>query len=235
MKIHFVLVEPAVPENIGAAARAIKTMGFDSLWIVNSSEYLKNEAGYLAHGSGDILEHVTHFSTYNEMIDALDFSIATTSKFRSVKNDYINGNDLPKILEEKNRIIKNAGIIFGREEYGLKNEEIKLCDLTSSIPLFTSYPSLNLGQSVMLYAYVLSKLNKLNIEDTNQKDHHFEDELDALKKKVEKILPYLNLDKNTNIYGRIFERLMHVNQDDIHLLHSIANKLIDQNDLNIHE
>ena len=51
MKIHFVLVEPAVPENIGAAARAIKTMGFDSLWIVNSEKYKEKEACYLAHGA----------------------------------------------------------------------------------------------------------------------------------------------------------------------------------------
>jgi tRNA/rRNA methyltransferase len=54
MQIHFILVEPAVPENVGAAARAIKTMGFSSLRLVNTKAHLEEEAKWLAHASDEI-------------------------------------------------------------------------------------------------------------------------------------------------------------------------------------
>lgn len=54
MNIHFILVEPALPENVGASARAIKTMGFRSLWLVNPCNHLDDKAKWLAHGSVDI-------------------------------------------------------------------------------------------------------------------------------------------------------------------------------------
>jgi tRNA/rRNA methyltransferase len=224
MNIHFILVEPAIPENIGAAARAIKTMGFTSLWIVNSKQYLQDEARYLAHGSGDVLDNIQYFDSFNEMISKLEFSIATTAKTRSVKQEYLNGEEIPGFLQEKSNIINNAGIIFGREEYGLKNEELKRCDVVSSLPMSTTYPSLNLGQAVMLYAYILSGLNINQTSSVENKSGN-KAELEALKKKVELLLPLLDMDRNTNIYGRIFERIMRATENDIHLLHSIANKI----------
>jgi len=56
MIFKFLLIEPSTPGNVGAAARAIKTMGFDQLGLVNPCEYLSGEAQWLAHGSIDILE-----------------------------------------------------------------------------------------------------------------------------------------------------------------------------------
>ena len=230
MNIHFILVEPAVPQNIGAAARAIKTMGFDSLWIVNSRQYQKKEAQYLAHGAGDILEKIQYFPSFKAVTDSLDFSIATTSKSRSVRYDYLNGNELPSFLIKKSKIIHEIGIVFGREEYGLKNEELKQCDIASSIPLHTSYPSLNLGQSVMLYAYILSELKKNDtVRKPDKKNQNAE--MEVLKRKIEKILPEIGFEKESNIYGRIFERLMKITQDDIHILHSIANKILEKNSI----
>lgn len=224
MNIHFVLIEPSVPENIGATARAIKTMGFRSLWIVNSVKHMEDKARYLAHGSEDILKNIRTFHSFEQMIRELDFSIATTSKSRSVRYDYLNGTDLPGLLKEKEPITENAGVIFGREKYGLSNNEINQCDITSSIPLSTSYPSLNLGQSAMIYAYILSELNLVNTKKREEQNTQ-KNELKALKNKIAHLLPEIGIEKSSNIYGRIFERLMMSTQDDIHLLHSVINKI----------
>ena len=64
MDLYFVLVEPAVPENIGAAARAINTMGFQRLRLVRPTNHLANEAKWLAHGSVAILEKAEVFDNY---------------------------------------------------------------------------------------------------------------------------------------------------------------------------
>ncbi|MFO8235804.1 MAG: tRNA/rRNA methyltransferase [Bacteroidales bacterium] len=231
MNIHFILTEPNVPENIGAAARAIKTMGFNSLWIVNSEQYTRREAQYLAHGANDILNKVKFFYSFDEMLSELDFSIATTSKSRSIRYEYIEGNQLSHLLCEKIQIIKNTGIIFGREKYGLRNEELRKCDIISSIPQIINYPSLNLGQAVMLYSYLLSDFKRKKKKNPSEMTFEYRQktsEYKAFKKKVENILPELGLDKETNIYGRIMESMARINQDDMHLLLSILNKIIDK-------
>ena len=223
MNIHFILVEPAVPENIGAAARALKTMGFASLWLVNTKAHLEPGAAWVAHASNDILEGVRVFDCLEDALAELDFSIATSAKTRHVRHEYYMAENVPGILEAKADLIHHAGIVFGREEYGLKNDELKQCDIISRLPMQTAYPSLNLGQAVMIYAYLFSSGRSLTREVSPDKQPG---ELRALKNKVERILPLLDLPPSTNIYRRILERLMHITQDDIHLLHSISNEIL---------
>lgn len=229
MNLYFILIEPAVPENIGAAARAIKTMGFRSLWIVNSKQYQEEKAKHLAHGANEILENARYFSTFKEMLSELDFSVATTSKSRSVRFEYLEGKNLHSFLSQKTNIVNNTGIIFGREKYGLSNEELKQCDIISSIPQINNYPSLNLGQAVMLYAYLLSDLsNQMTTTKKITKEKQSIGEYKTLRDKVEYILPKLGFDQETNIYGRITESLARVSQDDMHLFLSLINKISDK-------
>jgi tRNA/rRNA methyltransferase len=158
MILHFVLVEPAVPENIGAAARAIKTMGFESLILVNPSGYPNEKALWLAHGSKDILDHTEIASSLQAIMGRFDLIVGTTAKKRSVKVDYHPPGDLFKILAEKGTTVSSVALVFGREESGLTNEELSLCHIVSTIPMRAPYPSLNLAQAVMIYAYVMSPL-----------------------------------------------------------------------------
>ena len=223
MKIHFILVEPAVPENVGAAARAIKTMGFDSLWLVNTRAHLDPKAGYLAHASGEILDNARVFDDFEQMLEQLDLSIATSAKKRSVKYEYHQAEEIPVLLEAKKGQLQHVGVIFGREEYGLKNEELKHCDLVSRLSMSTTYPSLNLGQAVMIYAYILSSADA---PQKMEEKSYSGDEWHALKNKVTQILPLIDLPESTNIHGRIMERLTHITRDDSHLLHSICNEIL---------
>jgi len=223
MHIHFVLVEPAVPENVGAAARALKTMGFDSLWLVNTRAHLDPKAGYVAHASKEILEQARTFDSFSGMLDELDFSIATSAKSRHVRQEYYMAGELPQVLNAKAGMIDQVGVIFGREEYGLKNGELERCDIISRLPMHTSYPSLNLAQTVMVYSYLLASGDP---SSGAQAADYNRAQLKALKSKVEQILPLIDLPETTNIYNRILERLMHATTDDVHLLHTICNEVL---------
>lgn len=221
MIFKFLLIEPSTPGNVGAAARAIKTMGFDQLCLVNPCDHLSDEARWLAHGSLDILEKAEVFPNFKAAIEGLDLVIGTTAKQRSVKEDYLPLSQIKNVLKNKYQSIEKIGIVFGREDSGLRNEELKMCDLVSTIPLKTAYPSLNLAQSVMLYAYELSEL------EAPQKKPTFDEKnsINVLKHKVEELLQHIDMKEDSNIYTRILERLMLLSDTDVHLLHSICNKI----------
>lgn len=233
IEIHFILVEPAVPENIGAAARAIKTMGFSSLRLVNPANHLANEAKWLAHASNDILENANVYPSLKDAISDIDWVIGTTAKKRRVNQDYYPVNKLNGMIQKKASTIKTLAIVFGREESGLTNSELHLCHTVTSVPMKTTYPSLNLAQSVMIYAYNLSllELNTLN-EDEEKKD---EESLIALKAKTEKILSRIGFIPESAIYNRIMERLMILGETDIHLVHSVCNKINEKSEIHSDE
>lgn len=225
MNFVFILVEPSTPENVGATARAIKTMGFQELRLVNPCDHLSDPARWLAHASNEILEQAKVFATFEEAIHDLDFVIGTSAKQRMVKEDYLSTRDLPELLREKGQSIKNAGIVFGREDSGLRNEELKQCDLVSTVPLQTSYPSLNLAQAVMLYAYELSALHNQALQPEREINANG---FRSLKDKTASILNDLDFKEESAIFPRILERLNMLGESDIHLLHSICNKYLEK-------
>ena len=225
MNIAFILVEPAVPENIGAAARAIKTMGFTDFRLVNPcADYLGKKAKMLAHASHEILEGANIYTSLAEAVTNLDFIIATTAKQRWVKLDIIPSNQLLQFLLEKDDTISNIGIVFGREESGLTNEEISICNRVSTIPLASPYPSINLAQTVMIYTYALSTLcQNATISDESVSPQSFI----SLKEKVNAVLSIAEITPDMMIYGRIHERITELCAKDIRLLHSVTTKLLE--------
>lgn len=222
MQIHFILVEPAVPENVGSAARAIKTMGFTSLRLVNTKAHLDEKASWLAHASNEILENAQVFNSLKDATNDIDWIIGTSAKKRRVNEDYYPANKINELIKNKANTIKNLAIVFGREESGLTNDELKLCDVVTSIPMKTTYPSLNLAQSVMIYAYTLSML-EYDEEKPDQKSNQAE--LNILKTNTENILSEIGFVYDSSIYNRIMERLMILGEKDIHLILSIEHKL----------
>lgn len=216
------MVEPAVPENVGAAARAIKTMGFNSLRLVNTKAHLDEKASWVAHASNEILENVQEFNSLKEATQDIDWIIGTSAKRRRVNEDYYPSNKINELIQAKAGSVKNLAIVFGREESGLTNDELKLCDIVTSIPMKTTYPSLNLGQSIMIYTYTLSML-EMDHEKPDQKIDQAE--LNILRTKTENILSDIGFKKDSAIYNRIMEHLMILGETDIHLLLSIEHKI----------
>ncbi len=226
MEIVFILVEPAVPGNIGSVARAINTMGYSNLRLVNPGEYLDEEALKFAHGSTDILKSASVFDSFQAASEDVDFLIATTAKRRSAARDYYSCEELPELIKNKGAAIARTGLVFGREESGLPNKIIKECDAVSSIPMKSPYPSLNLSQAVMVYAYTLfSKglLSRIEVPDSIPT----EEGLGSLKVKLSRILAITSLNENQTLTRRIMERTMAMGEDDIHLAHSFCNRLLE--------
>lgn len=223
MQLHFILYRPAVPGNIGAAARALKTMGFTNLRLIGPADHLSTEARMLAHGAGDVLEEARVYEDPGEATADLDLVVATTAKERSAKHDYLSSRDLRSLLEDKAPQLGNAGILFGTEESGLPNDLVLRSDLAVSIPMHAPYPSLNLAQSVMVIAYELSPLNALAKpgKDLEKSGEGW----GQLKRLSGELLRESGIAEGTPLYHRIMERLSMVGANDIPLFLSALSRI----------
>lgn len=221
MEIIFILCSPAREENIGAAARAIKVMGINRLRLVNPlCDHLGERSRATAHGSIDVLEAAGLFNSLAEATADLSLLIGTAAKKRNIREDRHPVDDLPGILLAKGNSISRVGVVFGGEESGLSNKELNQCHLLSTIPMAARYPSLNLGQAVMVYAAALSKLTlKLAVK---KKHAVTGDELRVVREKARQVLADTEIPEDHIIYRRIMERLMLLGIDDIHLFHSFC-------------
>jgi tRNA/rRNA methyltransferase len=223
LNIRFVLVEPAVPENVGAAARAMKTMGFSEMILVNPCDYLGTKARMLAHGSNEILENAKVFGSLAEALTGFDFIIGTTARRRTRQTDYHQAEVLPELITAKGSSIHAVAVVFGREETGLTNEEIALCDLLSSVSMAATFPSLNLGQAVMLYAYTLSPL--AGKKGPHQPAKKNQPGWNALKTKTESFLSRIGVTSDDTFHTRLMERLSLLGDTDVNLLHSLLARI----------
>ncbi len=226
MKREFVLVEPALPENIGAAARAIKTMGEGALVLVNPACSLTGKARWVAHGATDILESAPIYGSVADAIAGADISVATTSKQRSVRCDPVVSGSLYHFLDDRVGSTGRVAILFGREESGLTNDAIRLCDISSYIPMRQSYPSLNLGQAVMIYAYEMSRHQLTTPSGGKAMPAEVDDApLSHLKAMAGEIVEGLGIPVSDARYGRIMERISLLSRSDRNLMLTIAARI----------
>lgn len=214
-EIIFILVRPAVPENIGAAARALKTMGFQKLRIVGSEKHLEKPARILAHASNDILDNVETFLDLKGALADIDFSIGTSAKSRHERRYQLTPAEARTAIESKQQMLRRVAIVFGCEESGLSNEELAQCDALSSIPLAVEYPSLNLAQAVMLYAYELANL-QFELPLVAEAG-----ELQALQVRIGKLFASVGVDSDEKLARWANERTALLAHDDVRFLHQL--------------
>ncbi|CAI1100928.1 tRNA (cytidine/uridine-2'-O-)-methyltransferase TrmJ [Serratia liquefaciens] len=222
MQLHIVLVAPARPENVGAAARAMKTMGFTSLRIVDSEAHLQPAARWVAHGAGDILDGVQTFATLEQALADVDFTVATTARSRARFHYYCTPQQLLGQLSERSQWVNQAALVFGREDSGLTNEELELADLLTGIPMQADYPSLNLGQAVMVYCYQLSELMNVSAP---QEPVANEGQLKALRQRAEGLLAALEVSDDQKLRDWLHQRLGVLQQRDTAMLHTLLHDI----------
>ncbi len=156
MNLQFILVETSHPGNIGAAARAIRTMGFFNLTLVNPQQYPDPQIDALASHATDVVETIRVVDTFQEAIAGCDLVIGTSARSRTLPWPMLSPKDLiPPILARQPHSI---AIVFGREDRGLSNDELAACHFHVQIPTSESYMSLNLAQAVQVIAYELFAL-----------------------------------------------------------------------------
>jgi len=150
--LHFVLVEPTSPGNVGAVARALKACGFEKLILVKSCNLHNDEIKRMAHRSYDIIEKADIVSSFEEAISSFRLVVATTMRRRRFKFPFLSPAETAEKLMST-ALDHPVAIVFGREKNGLHNEELLKCHLHSTITTATQNPALNLSQAVMIYAH----------------------------------------------------------------------------------
>ncbi|MBI5065568.1 RNA methyltransferase [Candidatus Woesearchaeota archaeon] len=151
-----ILLEPENSGNVGAVARVMKNFGFKELILVNPKCKIDEECRRRAKNAQEILAGAKIL----KKIPIVNTLIGTTSELGTdynIPRSPITSEQLTK-LDLKGTV----GLLFGRESYGLSNEEINKCDFVVTIPTSKEYPALNLSHSVAIILYELNK-NKENI------------------------------------------------------------------------
>lgn len=229
MSFPLILVSPARAENIGAAARAMKTMGFSELRIVASDAWRDPAARRVAHGAGEIIDNLRTFGTLSDALADIDFSVATTARSRAKFRYYATPAQVETQLREKSQWVRRMALVFGREDSGLTNEELDQVDLLTGIPMANDYPSLNLGQAVMVYCYQLSSLSQVSAPVSQRADAR---QLMALRQRMQNLLAVLAVSDDLKLADWINQRIGLLEQRDsamLHrLLHDIEKKLTDK-------
>jgi len=153
-RVRFVLVETSRPGNIGAAARAMKTMGFSELVLVRprrDNALSEEEAVAFASGAQDVLANATIVDSVDAALDGCNFAAAVTARLREYSPPVLPPRGLAAHLAANEGL--NAAILFGNERFGLPNEVVERCNALITIPANPDYSSLNLAQAVQVLAY----------------------------------------------------------------------------------
>jgi len=155
-----ILVEPKFPGNIGSVARAMSNFGFENLVLVNPCELGDDAYRFSKHGRY-ILENVTIVNELNEALDMVDIIVGTSGKPTDSDKKFLREPITPKQLATfmKGKAGR-VGLMFGREDRGLLNEELKNCDILVTIPTHELNPIMNLSHATTILFYELHTAGK---------------------------------------------------------------------------
>ena len=161
-----VLVETSHPGNIGAAARAMKTMGLHELYLVNPKQFPRAEATARAAGADDILANAQVVESLKDALVSCSLVLGTSARLRSLRWPIVNPREAAELAAKQTSQEKLA-LVFGRERSGLTNEELSHCHQLIHIPVDPDFFSLNLASAVQVVTYEL----RMRMVDTKVEQH----------------------------------------------------------------
>ena len=150
--VRIVLCETSHPGNIGAAARAMKTMGLPRLQLVSPQRFPDPEATWRASNATDVLEQATVHDTLDDALRDVAFVVACSARIRDISVPAVNAREAAMRVIETARSQPTA-LVFGNEKSGLTTEQVNKCNLLAYIPANPGYTSLNLGAAVQVFTY----------------------------------------------------------------------------------
>lgn len=155
--IRIVLVNTSHPGNIGGVARAMKNMGLSRLYLVDPRQYPHEQASWRAASATDVLDGAVVTASLDEAIGDCQFVVGTSARERRIPWPLLDPRrSATKIAKVSTR--EQVAVLFGREDRGLTNEELKQCNLHLNIPTSDQYSSLNLAMAVQIVCYELRLL-----------------------------------------------------------------------------
>ena len=152
--IHIVLVNTTHAGNIGATARAMKTMGLSQLRLVAPAEFPSATATARAAGADDVLDQAEVYPTLDAAIAGCQLVVGSSARRRRIRWPELSPRSAASLMVEQAQT-GPAALVFGRERMGLTNTELDRCQAVVTIPSNDAYPSLNLAAAVQLIAYEL--------------------------------------------------------------------------------
>ncbi len=153
--IRVVLSHTTHPGNIGAAARAMKTMGLRHLCLVNPRHFPDPQADAMAAGADDLLRDAVVCGSVDEALQGVVFTVAMTARLRDISIEVKSPREaMPLLLQEAAQ--QPVALLFGTEMSGLTNEEMGKAQLLVNIPANPDFSSLNLAAAVQVMGYELS-------------------------------------------------------------------------------
>lgn len=226
--IRFVLVGTTHPGNIGAAARAMKTMGISNLHLVSPKTFPSAEATTRASGADDVLHKAVVHDSLESALSGCHYAFGMSARLRHLHVPVINPRQAVEQLEKFDDETQIA-IVFGREHSGLSNEELDRCQYLVNIPANPEYSSLNLAAAVQVVAYELRMSFKpvidfgrigeqreaITADDLSHLYDHFERSLTAVG--------FLDPENPRNLMRRI-KRLFNradLDRNELHIMHGI--------------
>ena len=156
--LRWVLVETSHPGNVGSAARALKTMGFSDLRLINpkiTNVAANADAVALASGAADILERSSESSSLASAVEGCSLVLGLTSRDREFGPPALDWETARTLIADTTSGGGQAALLFGPERTGLDNDHLALCTHRVWLDANPDYPSLNLAQAIMVCAYTL--------------------------------------------------------------------------------
>ena len=224
--IRFVLVRPTHPGNIGAAARAMKTMALDDLWLVAPSQFPSHAASAMAAGADDVLARARIAPDLDAAVADCHVVFGTSARSRRIEWPTLD----PRAAAQQLTGAAQQGpvaVLFGQERSGLTNSELDRCRALVQIPANPAYSSLNIASAVQLMAYELY-VAAVEIQAAPSADHPpaTTDEMQRLYRHLEDALVAIGfLDPaNPRLLMRRLMRLLNraaPDQNDVNILRGI--------------
>ena len=228
MECFIILVEPKYAGNAGSVARVMKNFGFKNLVMVNPSFSIDDDEcrKYAVHAQ-DVIENAIIISSFEEANEMVDYMVGTTSiESRNDRHHLRKALMAEEFAHKIHKMDGKVGICFGREDYGLLNEEIEKCDLLVKIPTSDIYPSMNLSHAVaiVLYEIYSQKYEAKEVIPASrmekEKMYEFFDQLlDAIK------YPEYKKEKTRILFRRVMGRSM-LSKWEYHTLMGVFKKAI---------
>lgn len=148
------LVEPRGAVNVGHVARLVRNFGVDRLYLVSPMVDMSVAATYASHASAVLDEAVV--TSFDRVRSEHELLIATTAVKAKKRSNVIRRTVAPEKVGRILETARTSSLVFGRDTTGLTNEEISMCDVTTTIEASPSYRSLNLGHAVAIILYLVS-------------------------------------------------------------------------------
>ncbi|MFM2397450.1 MAG: hypothetical protein RLZZ144_700 [Pseudomonadota bacterium] len=153
VNVRVVLSHTSHPGNIGAAARAMKTMGLTHLTLINPRLFPDPQAEAMAAGADDVLRNAVVCNSLDEALSGVVFVVGMSARVRDISQEVLPPREAMPILAQHAQ--QPVALLFGTEMSGLTNDELARCQLMVRIPVNPDFSSLNLAAAVQLLSYEL--------------------------------------------------------------------------------